>query len=168
MPEGQPVCVKRLAPDVLHIRVIQIVADQREPDVFHVDADLVGAAGLQDKGYEAVAAAFFHDVIMGHCPFSMFEIDLPFDKGAAGSADRRVYGAGRGSNGAPHDSQIFSFDFVTRGHGGQNTGTDHMLCDDGQTGSVPVKAVRTPEDKWLSLLLVIVHQCIGKGVPVII
>ena len=43
-----------------------------------------------------------------------------------------------------------------------------MFGNDSQTGCIPVKTVRASKDKRLSLLLIIVHQRIGKGVPVII
>ena len=128
----------------------------------------MGAPGLQDQGDEAVPVFFLYNMIMSHRPLSVFKIDLPLNKRASGPADGSVDRAGRGDDTAPDNSQIFSFDFMTRGHGGQNTGADHVLRNDSQAGCVPVKPVRAPEDKRFALLLIIIHQCIGKGVPVIV
>lgn len=59
MAEGQPVRVESLAAYELHIRIVQIIADKGETEIFHMDTDLMGAARLQDKGEEAVPVFFF-------------------------------------------------------------------------------------------------------------
>ena len=68
--------MQRLTPDILHIRIVQIVSDKREAQIFHMDTDLVGASGLQDEGDEAVSVFLFHNAVMGYSPFALIEIDL--------------------------------------------------------------------------------------------
>lgn len=75
--------MQRLTPDILHIRIVQIVSDKRETQIFHMDTDLVGASGLQDEGDEAVSVFLFHNAVMGYSPFALIEIDLTLDEGAA-------------------------------------------------------------------------------------
>ena len=41
--------MQRLAGDVLHVRVVQVVADEGKNDIFHMDAYLMGAAGLKGE-----------------------------------------------------------------------------------------------------------------------
>ena len=45
MGEGQPVGVECLPADVRHIRIVQVVSNERIAQILHVDPDLVGAAG---------------------------------------------------------------------------------------------------------------------------
>ena len=49
MAEAQAVGVQRLAGDMFHVGIVQIVADERKTDIFHMDAYLMGTAGLKDE-----------------------------------------------------------------------------------------------------------------------
>ena len=46
MEKAKLVRMKRLPADQFHIRVVQIISDQRESEMLHVDADLVRASCL--------------------------------------------------------------------------------------------------------------------------
>ena len=154
--------MQRLTPDILHIRIVQIVSDKREAQIFHMDTDLVGASGLQDEGDEAVSVFLFHNAVMGYSPFALIEIDLTLDEGAARPANRSVYRAGSRSDMAADNSKVFPADFMARGHCGQDAGAYHVFCDYGEPGCITVKAVCTPEDKGLIFFFFLIHQCIGK------
>ena len=116
--KGQTVGVKCLPADKFHIGIVQVVSDEGMSDIFHMNTDLMGTACLQDKRDKAVPAFFFCDTIMGHGSLSVFKVDLPFNERTAGPADGRVDRAGRGSNAAADNSQIFSLNVVARGHAG--------------------------------------------------
>ena len=49
MEKRQTIGVQSLSGDVFHIRVVQIVSDQRKTDVFHMNPDLMGASGSQPE-----------------------------------------------------------------------------------------------------------------------
>lgn len=49
MAEAKAVGMQRLAGDVLHVRVVQVVTDEGKTDIFHMDAYLMGAAGLKGE-----------------------------------------------------------------------------------------------------------------------
>lgn len=41
--------MQRLTADSMHVRIVKIVPDKGETDMFHMYADLVGTAGLEAK-----------------------------------------------------------------------------------------------------------------------
>ena len=82
--------MQRLTPDILHIRIVQIVSGQEGSPDIHMDTDLVGASGLQDEGDEAVSVFTLPQAVMGYSPFALIEIDLTLDEGAASPANRSV------------------------------------------------------------------------------
>ena len=49
----------RLAGDVFHVRVVEVISNQGIAQIFHMDTDLMGAAGFQLKGDQAVPIFFF-------------------------------------------------------------------------------------------------------------
>ena len=54
MREDEPVGMQSLSLYPLHVRIVQMIPDERITDMFHVDAYLMGAAGLQVNGDKAV------------------------------------------------------------------------------------------------------------------
>ena len=154
--------MQRLSGDIFHIRVIQIITDKRMPDIFHMNTDLMGAARLQDKGDEAVPVFFFCDAIVGDCVLPFFKINFPLDKGTSGPSDGSIYGPLRGIKCSTDNGEVFPRDLVPHTHAGEYTGTYHMPGNHSQSGSVTVQPVRTPEDKRLSLLLIVVHKSVAR------
>ena len=58
MEKAKAMRVKRLPSDQFHIRVVKIISDQRKTKMFHMDADLVCASGLQDQRNEGKSVLF--------------------------------------------------------------------------------------------------------------
>ena len=67
---------------MFHVRVVEVVSDQGIAQVFHMDTDLMGAAGFQLKGDQAVPIFFFYQFIMGDGFFSMVKIYGALNDGA--------------------------------------------------------------------------------------
>ena len=111
---------------------------------------------------------FFYGTVVCHCVLSMFKVHLPLDQGCAGAGERRTDRSFGRRHAAPYDSQILPLDLMTDAHAGEDAGADQVLCDDGETGSVTVKAVRTAEDERHALLAEVVHKCICQGVTVVV
>lgn len=65
MGERQAVRVQGLTGNVFHVRVVEIVSDQRIAQIFHMDPDLMGAAGLQAQGDQAVPVSYGDNLIVG-------------------------------------------------------------------------------------------------------
>ena len=72
--------VKRLPADVFHIRIIEIVSDKRKTDVLHMDADLMGTAGLENERDKAVPVFFAYFSEMSDSVFTVLIVDPPFDE----------------------------------------------------------------------------------------
>lgn len=77
--EFHVVGVQSLTCHVLHVWVVQVVTNQWITEIFHMNTDLVGAAGLKTKRDKAVPICFFYHFIMGDCIFSMFPVYGPSD-----------------------------------------------------------------------------------------
>ena len=80
--EAQAVGVERLSCHKFHVGVIQIVPDQRKAEIFHVNTDLVCAAGLQLEREETVPIFFFYDSVMRDGMFTVLEIHHTLYDGA--------------------------------------------------------------------------------------
>ena len=80
--------MQRLAGDVLHVRVVQVVADEGKTDIFHMDAYLMGAAGLKGEWDEAVPVFFIYDTVMCDCVFPVIKVYFPLDQGCACAGER--------------------------------------------------------------------------------
>ena len=72
--------MQRLPVDKFHVGIIQIVADKRMTDIFHMDTDLMGAACLQGKGDEAVPVFFFYYAVVRNGALAVFKIYPAFDQ----------------------------------------------------------------------------------------
>ena len=107
-----------LALDMFHVRIVQIISDQRKTQVLHVDAYLMGTAGLQDEGDEAVSVFFFYSPVMCECILSVVIVHFTLDERTSGPSDGRIDGAGRRGDVPAHHGQIFSFNFMARCHAG--------------------------------------------------
>lgn len=160
--------VKRLTGDELHVRIVEIISDKGMTDIFHMNTDLMGTACFENERDKAVPVFFFYHAVVGDRVFPVFLIDLPLDQGSPCPSDGRADRTLRRCDAASHYGEIFSCDFVAYCHAGKDTGTDHVLGDHGQTGGVPVQTVCTPEDERLSLLIIIMHKRVRKGIPVIV
>ena len=62
-----------------HVRVIKIITDQGITQIFHMNSYLMGAAGFQNQGDQAVPVFFVQNFVMGNSGFSVFKIHRPFD-----------------------------------------------------------------------------------------
>ena len=87
----------------------------------------------------------------------MLEVYFSLDHGTAGAGERCINRAVWMCYTAADDREIFTLNLMTSPYGRENTGTDQMFGDNGQSGSIPVKTVCAAEDKWLSLLRVVPH-----------
>ena len=83
MGKGQPVGVECLPADVRHIRIVQVVSNERIAQILHVDPDLVGAAGFQPQFYKAVGSVVPQRLVVCDCLLPLFKIHHPLDDGGA-------------------------------------------------------------------------------------
>ena len=143
--------VQSLPLDVLHIGIVKIISDQGKTEIFHVDADLVRAAGFQAERNQAVQAGFVYDLIMGDCRFSVFKIHHPLDNAAWFAAERCANGSGRRCQSAPDNGQIFPVDFSALSHFGQNGCGEGVFGDNGKAGRVPIQTVAAAKNKGFVL-----------------
>ena len=67
---------------VFHIRVIQVISNQWETQMFHMDADLMCPAGLKLQRDQTVSVGFFYKSVMCDGFFTVFKINRAFDDGA--------------------------------------------------------------------------------------
>ena len=70
MMKTQTGCVQRLSGNPFHIRIIERISDQRIAQIFHMDPDLVGAAGFQCQADQAVSVFFFQHFIARMLPLT--------------------------------------------------------------------------------------------------
>ena len=75
--------VESLPADVRHIRIVQVVSDERIAQILHVDPDLVGAAGFQLQFYKAVGTVVPQRLIVSDRLLPLFKIPHPHDDGGA-------------------------------------------------------------------------------------
>lgn len=73
---------------VFHIRVIQVISNQWETQMFHMDADLMCPAGLKLQRDQTVSVGFFYKSVMCDGFFTVFKINRAFDDGAFFSGKR--------------------------------------------------------------------------------
>lgn len=66
--------MKRLFADSFHIRVVKVISDKGETEIFHMDSDLMGSTCFQTKGNKAEPVFFFQNLIVGNGAFSVFKI----------------------------------------------------------------------------------------------
>ena len=50
---------------MFHVRVVEVISNQGIAQIFHMDTDLMGAAGFQLKGDQAVPIFFFYQFLKG-------------------------------------------------------------------------------------------------------
>ena len=81
---------------VFHIRVIQVISNQWETQMFHMDADLMCPAGLKLQRDQTVSVGFFYKSVMCDGFFTVFKINRAFDDGAFFSGKRSTDGSGAG------------------------------------------------------------------------
>ena len=92
---------------MFHVRVVEVVSDQGIAQVFHMDTDLMGAAGFQLKGDQAVPIFFFYQFIMGDGFFTMIKIYGAFNDGAFFAGKRGCDGSNRWGEVTLYDGQVF-------------------------------------------------------------
>lgn len=73
---------------VFHIRVIQVISNQWETQIFHMDADLMCPAGLKLQRDQTVSVGFFYKSVMCDGFFTVFKINRALDDGAFFSGKR--------------------------------------------------------------------------------
>lgn len=125
--------MERLSADIFHIRVVEIIACQRIAQMFHVDADLVGAPCFKNKGDETVSIFICQKLVMGYGTFSVDGIHSPLDDGSGFPCERGVDGAGLWRNMPAGDGKIFPVYLVAAGHGGKDAGAHQMLGNHGKS-----------------------------------
>ena len=153
---------------MFHVRVVEVVSDKGIAQVFHMDTDLMGAAGFQLKGDQAVPIFFFYQFIMGDGFFTMFKIYGAFNNGAFFAGKRGCDGSCGWGEVTFYDGQVFPVYQAFFGHIGHDAGADQVFGNYGEPGGIPVQAVAAAEDKRLSLILVVPCQGIGEriiGIP---
>ena len=74
MTENKAAGMKRLSADSFHIRVVKVISDKGETEIFHMDSDLMGSTCFQTKGNKAEPVFFFQNLIVGNGAFSVFKI----------------------------------------------------------------------------------------------
>ena len=92
---------------MFHVRVVEVISNQGIAQIFHMDTDLMGAAGFQLKGDQAVPVFFFYQFIMGDGFFSMVKIYGAFDDGAFFTGKRGCDGHCRRGEVTLYDCQVF-------------------------------------------------------------
>ena len=167
MMKTQTGCVQRLSGNPFHIRIIEGISDQRIAQIFHMDTDLMGAAGFQCQADQAVPVFFFQHFIVSNGRFAMFKVDGTLDDGAVLSSQWSGDGSGGGSDPAARDPEVFPVDFPVPDHGCENTAADQMLCDDCQTGGVMIEPVDTAKDEGTVFLSKIPGEPVCKGMGVV-
>ena len=136
--------------------------------MFHMDPYLMGTAGFQAEGNQAVPVFLVNDLVMCDCRLAVFKVHGPFYNGAGHAGKRRVDRTGVRCDNPSYDSKIFPVDPVSAYHVGEDAGADQMLGYHGKARGITVQPVAAAEDKGLSLLLVIPGQCIGHGTGIMI
>ena len=151
--------MQRLSGKTAVIRVVKKITRKRMSDVFHVDPDLMGASRFQTKLCERIAVPECETSEMGDCFFTVLIIDLPLNGGTRTAPDRSADGSALGES-AGHDGQI----------GTVNLPVDHLLIQNGgavgifsqnqQTGRIAIQSIDAAKHKWLSFLLIIIHNSV--------
>ena len=151
--------MQRLSGKTAVILVVEKITRKGMSDVFHVDADLMGASRFQAKLCERIAVPECETSKMCDCFFAGFIIDLPLNGGIGTAPDRSTDGSAFGKS-AGHDGQIRTV----------NLPADHLLIQDGctvwifgqnqKTGCVTVQTIDAAKYKWLSFLLIIIHNSV--------
>ena len=113
-----------LSAHVFHIRVIQVISNQWEPQIFHMDADLMCPAGLKLQRDQTVSVGFFYKSLMCDGFFTVFKINRALDDGAFFSGKRSTDGSGRRCDTALYYGKIFPVHFAVLGHSRKNTSAD--------------------------------------------
>ena len=154
-----------------HVRVIKIITDQGITQIFHMNSYLMGAAGFQNQGDQAVPVFYIQNLVMGNGGFAFFEIHGTLDNGTFFAGQGRSNGTFLRSDRTLYNGKIFSGDagngFVGD-HGGQHSTADVVLGNQSKTGGVPVQTVDASEDKRAVLLFKIICQSVGKRVVIVV
>lgn len=79
MTEGQFPGMECLTPDEFHIGIIKVISDEGIAQIFHMNPYLMGAAGFQDQGDQAVPVLFIQNPVVGDGIFSPFKIHAPLN-----------------------------------------------------------------------------------------
>jgi len=134
---------------VFHVRVVEVISNQGIAQIFHMDTDLMGAAGFQLKGDQAVPIFFFYQFIMGDGFFSMVKIYGALNDGAFFAGKRCCDGSCGWGEVTLYDCQVFPVYQAFFCHIGHNAGADQVFGNYGKSGGIPVQAVAATEDKRL-------------------
>lgn len=92
---------------MFHVRVVEVISNQGIAQIFHMDTDLMGAAGFQLKGDQAVPIFFFYQFIMGDGFFSMVKIYGALNDGAFFAGKRCCDGSCGWGEITLYDCQVF-------------------------------------------------------------
>ena len=79
---------------MFHIWIIQVITDQWKAKVFHMNTDLVGAAGFEIEFEVGENGAVREGAVMGYGALAGGKVDGALDEGAVEAGDRCVDGAG--------------------------------------------------------------------------
>ena len=79
MTEGQFPGMECLTPDEFHIGIIKVISDEGIAQIFHMNPYLMGTAGFQDQGDQAVPVLFIQNPVVGDGIFSLFKIHAPLN-----------------------------------------------------------------------------------------
>ena len=120
MNKGETVGMQCLTPDILHVRVVQIISDKRKTNILHVHTDLVCASGFQKERDKAVSVSFSHDMIMCDSGLTALEVYFPSDKRSVriGAGDGCIDCPCGGGDAPFDDRKIFPLDLVAESHAG--------------------------------------------------
>lgn len=160
--------MKCLPAYMFHIRVVEVIADQGIAQIFHVDAYLMRAPGLEAEGYEAVSVLVFYKPVVCDGMFSPGKVHGPLDDRTGLSGQRCSDRTFFRSYSPSCDCQVFPVHLTAAGHGGEDAAADKVFGNDGKAGGVPVEAVAAAEDKRLFLPAVIPCQAVGQRVRIVV
>ena len=107
---------------IAHIGIVEIIADQRMADVFHMYADLVCTTGFQLQGDQGVIVEFLLDPIMGDGTVTVRKIDLSCKDGSVYPGKWSINGTGGGIRDATANGKIFPSHLLFCHSIGQDTG----------------------------------------------
>ena len=155
----------------LHVRVIKIITDQGITQIFHMNSYLMGAAGFQNQGDQAVPVFYIQNLVMGNGGFAFFEIHGTLDDGTFFAGQGRRNGAFLRSDRAFYNGKVFSGDAgnsLVGNHCGEHSTADVVLGNQSKTGGITVQTIDAAEDERAVLPLKIAGKSVSERIIVIV
>ena len=132
---------------------------------------LMGAAGFQDQGNQAVPVLFIQNPVVGDGIFSLFKIHAPLNDRPLFSGKRCGNGAFRRRDRTLYDGKVFPCDAgnsLVGNHCGEHSSAYGVLCNERKSGGITVQTIDAAEDERAVLLFKIAGKSISKRVVIIV